>query len=115
MAGVANGDGDMPAEFFPGIRWAGTLSPGSRASRTPPPDTAVPDGDSGIPGTGTALHLSYMVGPGESMSTSQPGQTDGSEISPGEDGQYADSGARSGSDNADHFHRYTWQSAPEET
>ena len=64
----------------------------------------------GRPGSGTAQPLS--AGPGESASTSLPGQTAVSVISPGPAEGYISTGA-TGTGHADHWPRYDWQSQPE--
>ena len=113
MAGVLNGDGDQPAEMFPGIANPTTThAGGSVASRTPPPDADPPDSDSGTPGgSGNIVPLREQAISGRSASTGQPGQNDGSVImgGDGEEPGYTDSGARSGSSYTDPWPRYSWQ------
>jgi hypothetical protein len=114
MSGVANGDGTAPDNLFGFALPDGTGAGGSTADRTPRPDTSVPDGDSGLPGVGTQMHLSYQSGPGESASTNQPGQVDGSLISPGDSADYASHGPHDGDGHtmADALGRYPWQAQP---
>ena len=109
---VVNGDGPQPAEMFPGIRTPGTTGAGgSAASRTPPPDRAVPDSDSGQP-SGMISPLSAMTIDGRSASPELAGQLgDSTPITPGTADDYGDSGAGHGHNFADQF-RYPWQSKP---
>lgn len=111
MTGVANGDGTPARDLFGYPLPAGTGAAGSTAPRTLPPDRDLPAGQwSGRPGSGTAQPLS--AGPGESASTSLPGQTAVSIISPGPAEGYISTGA-TGTDHADHWPRYDWQSQPQ--
>jgi hypothetical protein len=95
---------------------------GSAPSRTPAPNAPVPDGVSGIPGTGTVMPLAAQAGPGEGTSTEMPGQTSGSVIMAesdetanglavrGETQGFTNTGAGEG--HADAWERYDWQQAP---
>jgi hypothetical protein len=109
---VAANDGEHPVrEMFPGVMVPdSTGAAGSTGDRTPPPDEDVPAGQSGLPGVGTELPLTVQAGLGSSASTSQPGQTAASVISPGPAQDYADTGAGQGS--TDHWARRDYQQAP---
>jgi hypothetical protein len=112
MSGNIPNSDFVPAEFIPGIRAAGQLSDGSDPPRPPAPDTQVPGGDSGIPGSGVILSLASMTGPGESASTTQPAQLSGLNGLMGLDPQELSStGAGLGSSFTD-ARRYSWQSKP---
>jgi hypothetical protein len=109
---MAANDGSHPVRDLFGVPLPdGTGAVGSSPDRTPPPDSLVPGGVSGLPGAGTAMALSLQAGPGSSASTSQPGQNAPSEIAPGPAGGYMSTGA-GGGQNGDHSPRYDWQQPP---
>lgn len=84
-------------------------APGGSGPRTPPPDQQVPAGMSGLPGVGTVSPLGSQAGPGESASTSQPGQTADSPILIGPADQYVNTGATGSDARTDHFTREPYQ------
>lgn len=109
VSGVTNGDGS-PVDQFYGMdagAYYHTGLAGSAGDRSQPESTAVPDADTGLPGIGSQMHLSYLAAPGEGTATTQPGQQGTSEIAPGPGQDYHDSGAGQGS--ADHWPRHSWQ------
>lgn len=110
---MAVANSDYIPDPFPGIS-AGTDTgaPGSSPDRTAPPDSVVPGGRTGLPGVGTVTALDLQAGPGESASTSQPGQTAASVIAPGPASDYSSPGPRPSSAHTDAWPREDWQQGP---
>jgi hypothetical protein len=113
MSGVTNGDGTMPDEFMPGIRWAGQLAPGSTASRTPAVGVP-PTGETGTPGgSGTTRDVAGFAGEtGRSTAAEEPGQNDLGVLGADKDPGYVQTGAGHGEAVVDNSFRYDWQQRP---
>jgi hypothetical protein len=113
---MAANDGEHPVTDLFGVPLPdGTGALGSAGDRTAPPDAGIPGGTSGIPGVGTAMALSLQAGPGESASTTQPGQNAASQIAPDEGGTYTftSTGAGQGVNVSATAHgRQPWQQPP---
>jgi hypothetical protein len=95
----------VPDEFMPGIRsGAPNLAPGSPPASGRAADDA-PAGPVSLPVLGTWQPSSrYDASTG---GTVMPGQVDASDISPGPESDYSDTGAGSG--RASHYPRRSWQ------
>lgn len=108
MTGNGQYDGTGP-QLVPG-QYGFTGAPGTAPDRQPPPDDfEVPGELSGIPNVGVQMALSDQVGYGEGLSSTQPGQTGTSAISPGPADGYTDTGAGDGRAVIDSATRYSWQ------
>jgi hypothetical protein len=111
---VAVANSDYVPDPFPGITApTGTGAPGSQGDRTSPPDDDTPAGISGLPSIGTIMPVRLQTSMGEGTSTSQPGQTSSSVISPGPAEDYTSKGPMPDRGHVDHWHRYDWQEQPE--
>jgi hypothetical protein len=109
---MAVANSDYVPDPFPGITApAGTGAPGSQGDRTVPPDAGEPAGLSGLPGSGMIMPAAlHGGGPGQGTSTSQPGQTAASVISPGPAADYTSPGPRPGRSVVEGGpNRYSWQ------
>jgi hypothetical protein len=111
LSGVSNGDGTPVSDLFGCLMPENTGATGSVPSRTAPPDDALPDQMTGIPGVGATTPLAAQAGPGENASSIMPGQNDLGLPGASHDPGYADSGAGEGHNFADQ-HRYPWQQQP---
>lgn len=115
MAGIPNGDGDMPDEFMPGLRWSGLPSPGSVPSRTVPPDERPADFETGSPGgSGQPMSVAEQAVDGRNASPQLPGQNDGSLImgAPAQEPGFTETGAGGGGAIVDRSYRFPWQQGP---
>lgn len=111
MGAVNDGISGPVRDPFPGITLpASTGATGSAGTRTSPPDSAVPDSQSGLPNVGIPASLSDQAGQAGSASPQQPGQTASSPISPGPEHGYGHTGAGEGHVMTNELERYPWQS-----
>ena len=95
-SGVQNGDGSPVDDLFGWPMPDGTGAGGSNPQRATPPDGAIPDQVTGVPGAGVIMSLSAQTGSGSSASPEMPGQNDlGIPGAEHEDG-YVNSGAGDG-------------------